>query len=92
MENVVLDVAYLDAGVLRRRSVLEERLEPGGKGGNHRRTREELRGTVAVVMQRGGGPLPRRRREQQNFVCIKRLPLHQESNVRHVLVVEEVGV
>lgn len=30
MENVVLDVADLDAGVLRRRAVDEQRLEPAG--------------------------------------------------------------
>lgn len=30
--------------------------------------------------------------KQQNFMCIKRFPLHQESNIRHVLVVKEVGV
>lgn len=36
--------------------------------------------------------LPGRSCEQQNFVCIKWFPLHQESNVRHVLVVEEVWV
>lgn len=35
---------------------------------------------------------PGRRCKQQNFVCIKRFPLHQERDVRHLLVVQEVRV
>lgn len=30
--------------------------------------------------------------EEQNFVGIERLPLHQKSHIRHLLVVQEVGI
>lgn len=31
-------------------------------------------------------------REEKNFVGVERFALHQEGHVRHVLVVEEVGI
>lgn len=43
------------------------------------------------------GTLPKRGlpvggREEKNFVGVERFPLHQEGDVRHVLVVQEVRI
>lgn len=38
------------------------------------------------------GSTPGWRCKQQNLVCIKGFSLHQEGDIRHVLVVQEVGI
>lgn len=90
MENIILDVADLNTGVLCCWSVLEQWLEPG----SNRRTHGYI-----IAEDGGGGYINKQLHsspgwscKQQNFMCIKRFPLHQESDVRHVLVVKEVGV
>lgn len=89
MENVILDMADLDAGVLCCWSVLQQRLEPGRSRGNCGSFKAADRKTKIKNKHKW---LPGRSCKQQNFVCIKGLPLHQEGDVRHLLVVQEVRV
>lgn len=35
---------------------------------------------------------PRRCRKQQHLMSVKRFPLHQEGDIRHLFVVQEVGI
>lgn len=85
MENVVLDVADLDAGVFCCGSVLEQRLEPGRDSRGQSEPKERVR--ILIIKS-----LPGRSCKQQHLMCIKWFPLHQESDVRHLLVVQEVRV
>lgn len=92
MENIVFDVADLNTGVLCCWSVLEQGLEPGW----NRRSPGHIIGTRQktdkITNEQHNSSLPLWSCKQQNFMCIKWFPLHQESNIRHLLVVKEVGV
>lgn len=90
VENVVLDVADLDTGVLRSRPVLEQRLKPEW---NRKESWVMIHAWCwRCFVNSELTSSPGWSCEEQHFVCIKGFPLHQEGDIRHLLVVQEVGI
>lgn len=83
-------MADLDAGVFCCWPVLEQRLEPE----SHEGATFYLAATLNAFQHFSARvpSLPGRSRKQQNFMCIKGFSLHQEGDIRHLFVVQEVGV